>query len=343
MAASGVYADDGSLRVTTVGGLGTSGINDLNDVTIDTPADNEVLAYNTATSEFINQTAAEAGLAPTASPTFTGTVTSGAIAATSASGNNVLTASHSASTGTASALRASTSSTGSAANYVANLSSTWNTSGTVTAFLLAITDTLSNAASLIANWTVGGTSMFSVTKAGLTTTKTLAVDDDAYAASWDGSLLVPTKNAIYDKLEGKAYFQANNSGAAQTGIADNVATKVNFGTEEFDNGGFYNAGTSTWTPPAGPIRISASIRISGTFAANDVIQAILAKNGSAFKRNVAGFQSSTTSSQTLSIVALDVANGTDAYTILAQGNTTAGGTVDMVQAAEQTFFSGEQI
>lgn len=45
---------------------GASAIDDLSDVTITgTPADNEVVAYDTGTSEFINQTAAEAGLATT--------------------------------------------------------------------------------------------------------------------------------------------------------------------------------------------------------------------------------------------------------------------------------------
>ncbi len=38
-------------------------INGISDVTITTPADNEVLAYDTTSSEFINQTASEAGLA----------------------------------------------------------------------------------------------------------------------------------------------------------------------------------------------------------------------------------------------------------------------------------------
>ena len=43
--------------------IGETAINDLSDVAIDgTPADNELIAYDTATSEFINQTAAEAGL-----------------------------------------------------------------------------------------------------------------------------------------------------------------------------------------------------------------------------------------------------------------------------------------
>jgi hypothetical protein len=41
-------------------------INGISDVTITTPADNEVLAYDTTSSEFINQTASEAGLATSA-------------------------------------------------------------------------------------------------------------------------------------------------------------------------------------------------------------------------------------------------------------------------------------
>jgi YD repeat-containing protein len=45
-----------------VGGGGASHLHALHDVTIDAPADNELLAYDTATSKWINQTAAEAGV-----------------------------------------------------------------------------------------------------------------------------------------------------------------------------------------------------------------------------------------------------------------------------------------
>ena len=44
------------------GSLGTATLNDLSDVTIDTPADNEILAYDDNSSEWINQTPSEAGL-----------------------------------------------------------------------------------------------------------------------------------------------------------------------------------------------------------------------------------------------------------------------------------------
>lgn len=50
-------------------------LNELHDVSIDgTPADNEVLAYNSATGMWINQTASEAGLAALSGATFTGAI-----------------------------------------------------------------------------------------------------------------------------------------------------------------------------------------------------------------------------------------------------------------------------
>jgi hypothetical protein len=50
-------------------------LNELHDVNAGSPADNNVLAWDSATSMWTNQTAAQAGLATSASPTFTGTVT----------------------------------------------------------------------------------------------------------------------------------------------------------------------------------------------------------------------------------------------------------------------------
>lgn len=56
--------------------------------------------------------------------------------------------------------------TGSAANSYIDLAGTWNTSGTPTAIKLNITDTASNANSLLLDLQTGGTSRFRVTKAG---------------------------------------------------------------------------------------------------------------------------------------------------------------------------------
>src|SRR3546814_4421313 len=54
-----------------------------------------------------------------------------------------------------------------------------------------------------------GTGGFSVLSSGvvldgsdnMTGAATITVDDDVYGAGWNGSLQVPTKNALYDKIE----------------------------------------------------------------------------------------------------------------------------------------------
>ncbi|NDF16248.1 tail fiber domain-containing protein, partial [bacterium] len=59
-----------------------------------------------------------------------------------------------------------TTNTGSNANPSLLLSPTWNTSGTPTAFRVNVTDTASNASSLLVDLQVGGASRFNVTKSG---------------------------------------------------------------------------------------------------------------------------------------------------------------------------------
>lgn len=50
--------------------------------------------------------------------------------------------------------------------------------------------------------TVGSTGQVTVSSAGaVATSSTVSVADDAYAAGWNGSTNVPTKNAVYDKIE----------------------------------------------------------------------------------------------------------------------------------------------
>jgi len=61
-------ADSFNKKKITIGDIagGASTLNDLTDVTITTPADNNLLAYDTTSSKWINQTAAAAGLATSA-------------------------------------------------------------------------------------------------------------------------------------------------------------------------------------------------------------------------------------------------------------------------------------
>lgn len=70
--ASSAQADAATLNFplgqldAAISAIGTIGVDDLSDVVIDgTPADNELLAYDTTSGDWINQTAAEAGLSAT--------------------------------------------------------------------------------------------------------------------------------------------------------------------------------------------------------------------------------------------------------------------------------------
>lgn len=58
-----IDADNNTISNIALGAEATGAVNDLSDVTITTPADNEVLAYDNGTGTWINQTAAEASLA----------------------------------------------------------------------------------------------------------------------------------------------------------------------------------------------------------------------------------------------------------------------------------------
>jgi len=76
--------------------------------------------------------------------------------------------------------------TGSAATTSLNVAQTWNTSGTPTAVKLNVTDTASNAASLLMDLQVGGTSKFSVDKSGKVTFTTTG---NLYATSSNISIV----------------------------------------------------------------------------------------------------------------------------------------------------------
>jgi hypothetical protein len=67
------HASAGQIAIRIV--PGNNHLEWMHDVALDSPADNELLAYDSATSLWKNQTAAEAGLAGTDSPTFTGLAT----------------------------------------------------------------------------------------------------------------------------------------------------------------------------------------------------------------------------------------------------------------------------
>lgn len=91
--------------------------------------------------------------------------------------------------------------TGSNATSMVGLAGTWNTTGTPTAIKLNITDTASNAASLLVDLQKGGATQFSVTKSGTTT-----IGGDRTLKAGSGASL-----NIYGSAGNAIYFGTNTS------------------------------------------------------------------------------------------------------------------------------------
>lgn len=113
-------------------------LNDINDVDITTPLNNQGLIYETSTGLWKNKTIDLSGYLTVNNPSYTGLLTG--VGATQ---------------------------TGTSANGILNLSQTWNTTGAPSAFLMNITDTASSALSLLMNLRVNGVVRLQVTKNGL--------------------------------------------------------------------------------------------------------------------------------------------------------------------------------
>lgn len=95
---------------------------------------------------------------------------------------------------------------GSSATSSLSITQQWNTSGTPTAFKVSITDTASNASSLLADLIKGGTSQFSVNKNGGVSclgqilTANSIVAGAAYTYSWNGRSVMASPNDGVIKL-----------------------------------------------------------------------------------------------------------------------------------------------
>lgn len=95
--------------------------------------------------------------------------------------------------------------TGSQAQSLLDFATTWNTSGAPSALKLNVTDTASNAASLLADLQVGGSSKFSVSKAGATVINAGAVSaSDALAINWASA-----STSILSDFGGLALYNSN--------------------------------------------------------------------------------------------------------------------------------------
>lgn len=130
-------------------------------------------------------------------------------------------------------------------------------------------------------------------------------------------------------------FSAHKNGTAQTGLSNG---QVTFGTELFDVGGFYDAGTSTFTPPAGKYRLSAKVLSTANIADQSGYTIAIQQDGTGIATTVV--RASGTGSITIVAQGLVVANGSNAYTVL---YTSGSGTSTIDGSTAFSTFEGEEI
>jgi hypothetical protein len=130
-------------------------------------------------------------------------------------------------------------------------------------------------------------------------------------------------------------FSATKGGTNQTGIVDSTITQVTFSTEDYDIGSRF--ASDAWTPPAGPIVMSAGYLAVGTITVGNAAVIVIRKNGSDFRKSTFSASTDLVGCQICGIE--DVANGTDVYTIWCNIDVTSG-TGTIAGQTTNTWFNG---
>jgi hypothetical protein len=146
----------------------------------------------------------------------------------------------------------------------------------------------------------------------------------------------PTAHAVIFAQSGRPRFSAHKNGSDQGSIATATDTKITFGTEDYDVGGFYNAATSVWTPPPGDHMLVSTISWSAGIADQQSHQVRVYKNGGLHR--IEQRTSSGTTALASSIAVQVVADGDDTFEIY--GRASGAGDKTVEGDSNQTWFQG---
>lgn len=91
-------------------------------------------------------------------------------------------------------------------------------------------------------------------------------------------------------------FSAHKNSTDQSGIASDTATKVTFGTESFDVGGYYDASTSRFSPPAGIYLVGTRVTYISGVVDQSLLFAMIYKNGIEVHNELNGASGTSTNS-----------------------------------------------
>jgi hypothetical protein len=119
------------------------------------------------------------------------------------------------------------------------------------------------------------------------------------SSEWRCANIAPARSACQVRLSG-----------TQT-VSSTAATTITFDTEDFDIGA--NFAANTWTPNAGTVFIIARAH-AVTLTSGELVVLSIYKNGAEYARGTYAAQAD--NAIDLNVSAMDIANGTDAYTIV---------------------------
>lgn len=135
-------------------------------------------------------------------------------------------------------------------------------------------------------------------------------------------------------------FYAHKNGTNQSGFADDVYSKITFGTARYNDGSYYSTADSRWTPPSGRVWLSAQWFVSSGINTGSVSTIKIIKNGAT--DIAAGLASPTHfvggDTGVATVCVADTCDGDDYYEAWASIGSASSVSIDGNQF--HTFFSG---
>jgi hypothetical protein len=140
-------------------------------------------------------------------------------------------------------------------------------------------------------------------------------------------------------LSSRPTFKANLNGSDQTGIVAATSTKLNYATEVYDVGSYYDAANAKWTPPAGLVAIVHKAQFKGINIADQTnYLAQIYKNGALYEQQ--NYTTSGTGPIAPWFVLIDQASGSDFYEPYCQGGAPAEGNKTVNGSTTVSYWTG---
>jgi hypothetical protein len=146
----------------------------------------------------------------------------------------------------------------------------------------------------------------------------LNLPKDSRLVGSDGRVVQPW-NQLFGLFAGASAFSAHKNGTDQTAIVSATPTKLTFGTEVFDENGYWDATNSIWKPRRGLAALSACALINVNVVDQNPYFIYVYKNNVQYKSGSI-IEGSGTGGVAVNVFMIDKTDGDDTYEIYIQGN-----------------------